>query len=118
MKRPEQELQIAGVRFLNVALPPTWRVVHMPNGGLRSPIEAGIFNAMGLRAGYPDLSLIGPGRLVVAEAKAGKGKLRTEQEEWRDWFRSIGVPWFLFRTHDELVAGCVDAGVPLRVRAQ
>lgn len=119
-KRPEQTLQIEAVKFLHLALPPTWRLVHVPNGvaagGKAAKVANSIRKAMGVRSGFPDLGLLGPGRYVVAEAKAGKGRLRPEQAEWRDWFLSIGVPWFVFRNHDELVAGCLDAGVPLRVR--
>lgn len=117
IRRPEQELHKDAVTFLNAALPPTWRVIHVPNGGQRSPVEAAIMKGMGVRSGFPDLGIIGPGRFVVGEAKAGRGKLSDDQAEWRDWFQSIGVPWFLFRSHEELVAGCLDAGVPLRVRA-
>lgn len=120
-RQPEQALHIAAVKFLTIALPPTWRVVHVANGvagGDHSALVANQFRkAMGVRAGFPDLEMIGPGRFVVAEAKADKGRLSPEQAEWRDWFQSIGVPWFVFRSHDELVAGCLDAGVPLRVRA-
>jgi hypothetical protein len=121
MRRPEQDLHKASVKFLNAALPPTWRVVHVPNGGWRSGPEAAILKSMGVWPGFPDLQLIGPGRLVVAEAKAPKEQggrgLTDDQDEWRRFFQSIGWPWFLFRTHEELVAGCIDAGVPLRVRA-
>lgn len=118
---PEQTLQIQAVKFLHLALPRDWRVVHVANGvaagGQQARIANAIRKAMGVRDGFPDLSIFGPGRYVVAEAKAGKGRLSTAQAEWRDWFMSIGVPWFVFRDHDELVAGCIDAGVPLRVRA-
>ncbi len=116
-KRPEQVLQISAIEFLRVALPPSWRVFHVPNGGARSPIEAAILKAMGVWPGVGDLAFIGPGgRFVGAEAKAGRNGLTEDQSEWRDWCLGNGVPWFLFRTIDELVAGCADAGIPLRVR--
>lgn len=117
-KRPEQVLQIAAIEFLHVALPPSWRVFHVPNGGARSPIEAAILKAMGVHPGVGDLAFIGPGgRFVGAEAKAGRNGLTDDQTEWRDWCVANQVPWFLFRSIDELVSGCLDAGVPLRVRA-
>jgi hypothetical protein len=119
---PEADLQIAGIQLLEAALPPSWRVFHVPNAGKRGKAEAGQMAAMGLRAGFPDLGIIGPpadgsrfARLVVAEAKAGRGQLTEAQEEWRDWFLSIGIAWFVFRSIEDLVAGLVDAGVPLRL---
>lgn len=119
--RPEQKLQIAAVNYLNASLPKDWRVVHVPNGvaaqGKKAKIANSIRKAMGVRAGFTDLIILGPpNRFVVAEAKFGRGELSDDQEEWRDWFLSIGAPWFVFRTIEELVAGCVDAGVPLRGR--
>lgn len=116
IKRPEQELHKAAIKFLDRSLPPSWRVIHAGNGGIRSPIEAAIMVGLGVRKGFPDLLMLGPGRFVVGEAKASNGKLSRDQEEWRDWFISIGAPWFVFRSIDELIAGCVDAGVPLRGR--
>lgn len=117
---PEQDLQIAGIKFLNVALPSDWRVVHVANGVAGNDNSAKTANAirkaMGVRAGFPDLILLGPSRFVVAEAKSAKGRLMPEQKDWRDWFLSIGAPWFVFRTLDELADGCLDAGIPLKGR--
>jgi len=116
-KRPEQSLQIAAIVFLDAALPREWRVMHAANGGHRSGAEAGIFKAMGVRPGYPDLAFVGKfGRIVLAEAKADRGRLTPKQEEWRDWCLQWSIPWFLFRSIDELIAGCTDAGIPLRTR--
>ena len=118
-KRPEQDLHKACVQLLNAALLPFWRVVHVPNGGQRSPIEAAIMSSMGVRKGFPDLILLGPNRFVVIELKAPGGRgLTAEQAEWRDWFQHIGAMWFLVRSTEELEAACQDAGIPLRVRAQ
>ena len=122
-RTPEQDFQKDCVRFLNAALPPSWRVVHVPNGGTtgghKAKIVGGIRKAMGVREGFPDLMLVGPGRSVAIELKAAgrRGKvLSTAQEEWRDWFASVGLPWFLARSIEDVIAACQDAGVPLRVR--
>lgn len=115
--RPEQSLQIAAITFLDAALPREWRVMHAANGGYRSGAEAGIFKAMGVRPGFPDLTFVGQfGRIALAECKADRGRLTATQEEWRDWCLERCVPWFVFRSIDELIAGCTDAGIPLRVR--
>lgn len=122
-RTPEQDFQKDCVKFLNAALPPSWRVVHIPNGGTtgghKAKIVGGIRKAMGVREGFPDLMLVGPGRSVAIELKAAgrRGKvLSTAQEEWRDWFASVGLPWFLARSVEDVIAACHDAGVPLRVR--
>lgn len=122
-RTPEQDFQKDCVKFLNAALLPYWRVVHVPNGGTtgghKAKIIGGIRKAMGVREGFPDLMLVGPGRFVAIELKAEgrRGKvLSTAQEEWRDWFQYVGLPWFLARSIDDVIAACQDAGVPLRVR--
>jgi hypothetical protein len=122
-KRPEQDLQKAAVKLLDAALPPYWRVVHVPNGGWRSPIEAAILKGMGVRDGFPDLLLMGrghkAGRFVVIElkAKGRRGQLSEAQEEWRDWFFAIGAEWYFAESIDQVMAACEDAGIQLRVRA-
>lgn len=35
------------------------------------------------------------GRALEIECKAARGKLRPEQEAWRDWCRAWGVRWML-----------------------
>lgn len=106
--RPEQELQIAIVELCDQllfprqvyekcrALMPPAKVGdhlhHTPNGGGRSKAEAGIFKAMGVRRGYPDLTLdiimhdVDPYRRVPVvyggwrcELKADNGKLSPDQ---------------------------------------
>lgn len=73
MRRLEQELQIACIEWADQAifpdyvsesarwlLPPTKMgefIHHTPNGGGRTRAEGGIFKAMGVRAGYPDISM-------------------------------------------------------------
>ncbi len=73
MNRAEQALQIACVEWADRAAFPefVWQssrwlappvkigefLHHVPNGGARTPAEGGIFKAMGVRAGYPDLAL-------------------------------------------------------------
>lgn len=71
MRRPEQALHINLVSTLRLLLPEPWLVVHVPNGGGRSKAEAGIFKAMGVLAGFPDLLVIGPhvAPTIVPEAE-------------------------------------------------
>lgn len=49
--------------------------------------------------GAPDLLVVMPeGRVLFLELKAGKGKLRPTQEDWRDRLTSNGHPWAVCST--------------------
>ena len=52
--------------------------------------------------GFPDLVLARDGWLYFAELKSAKGKLRTEQESWRDALAEVGggVFWVVWRPSD------------------
>ncbi len=113
--RPEQWLQIACIEWAARAIFPEFIVSqepvlrspvkigeflhHTPNGGGRSKAESGIFKAMGVRAGYPDLSLdlamfscaedrYYPG--WRCELKTGTEQLRENQCTWRDRLQLAG----------------------------
>lgn len=119
LKRPEQEMQILQVEFLEWALVAPWRFLHIPNGGYRTRAEAAVMKAMGQKEGAADILFLGPTwPFVWIENKSEKGRLSDAQTEWRDWCRSICAPWFLCRSLEDMIAACADAGVPLRVRAQ
>jgi hypothetical protein len=51
-------------------------------------------------AGWPDLVLAKPPKLIFAELKSQKGKLRPEQERWRDALIACGQEWHLWRPSD------------------
>jgi hypothetical protein len=53
--------------------------------------------------GFPDLLLIRPPRLIVAELKTEKGRLSAFQEAWLDKFRAIdGVETYIWKPTDWL----------------
>lgn len=119
LKRPEQELQIAQVAFLEWALIAPWRFLHIPNGGFRTAAEAGVMKAMGQKPGAADLLILGPRwPFVWIENKSKEGRLSEDQKDWREWCHQIGAAWFLCRSLDDLINACADAGIPLRARAQ
>jgi hypothetical protein len=69
------------------------RLYHIPNGGYRSPVEAGILKSMGVRAGVPDLLLpVGCGTYnsLYIEMKRPGGKLSENQEDWIAFLRFEG----------------------------
>jgi len=56
----------------------TWRSIHSP-------------------AGYPDLCLAKPGRLIYAELKSEKGKVSDKQREWLDTLKAAGAEAYVWR---------------------
>jgi hypothetical protein len=103
-----------------------YRVAHfrpaMTAHGYRTPVAAD-------GKGWPDLSLARPGRFLVVELKSDTGRLRAEQLEWLEVFRSAGVDAHVWRpvdwtsglvervlrdvgpSPDRLVSGCSPAGL-------
>ncbi len=64
----------------------TWRSIHSP-------------------AGFPDVVMVRPPRLIFAELKSEKGELTNEQEEWATELQaiadhSLGVMYFIWKPTD------------------
>jgi hypothetical protein len=102
--RPEDAVQRGCAQILDGL----WRAgrlrwAHVPNGGKRSPIEAGIFSTLGVKPGVPDIFIALPGgRVIWVEVKAADGRLSPAQVEWRDALRMMGHDWHLLRHPIEL----------------
>jgi hypothetical protein len=81
--RPEQDLQIQCVKWFRYQYP-NEILIHIPNGGKRSKVEAVRFKEMGVMSGFPDLALFkksgGYGALFI-EMKAKKGNTSDNQDE-------------------------------------
>ncbi len=63
---------------------------HTPNGGRRSPVEAAIFNGLGVRAGVSDLILLHDGRAFALELKTERGRPTAAQMNFISEFRAAG----------------------------
>jgi hypothetical protein len=63
---------------------------HVPNGGRRSPVEAAIFNGLGVRAGVSDLILLREGRAFALELKNERGRPTAAQMQFISEFRAAG----------------------------
>lgn len=101
VRRQEEQLQRAVVELLtlyeNRGL---LTYCHVPNGGYRTPAQAGAFRAMGVRSGVPDLIIWTPeGHSFAVELKAGKGTPSDAQILWKSTLESLGhrvyVAWSL-----------------------
>jgi len=82
-----------------------WRVAHFRPArtahGWRTPVA-------GDGAGFPDLVLVGHGRVLFRELKAGRGRLRPEQEAWLSALRSSGADAEVW-TEADWIRGAVEA---------
>ena len=88
--QPEQDLQRAVVRHLEARGATSLVYFHVPNGGLRSRVEAAIFKGLGVRAGVPDIILFASGQFYALELKAPGKKPTKAQLEFLQAFRLAG----------------------------
>lgn len=114
MRRPEQELQISLVSAPRYLLTPKTAMFHVPNGGFRSAAEAGIFHAMGVVAGVPDLVFVHDGRAFGLELKAEDGRLTEAQRNAHVRLRDAGMRIETVRGFDEALERLREFGIPLR----
>lgn len=108
MKRPEQELQKATATLLDTVLPGDAVWFHSPNGGRRSKAEAGIFKAMGVKAGVPDIVIVWNRQVYMIELKGPKGSLSDAQKALHPRLRDAGAFVQVAASLDE-VQGYLDA---------
>lgn len=112
----ETPLQIAAASYLDLALPEPLRALHIPNGELRHPAVAGKLKAMGVKEGAADLLILGFHPFIWIELKSAKGRLTQAQKDWRDWCRSIGAPWFLCRSLEDIAEALESLQIRLKVK--
>lgn len=128
-RNPEGQLQRQVVSYLRLILPDPWLVLHVPNGGGRSKAEAGIFKALGVLAGFPDLLIIGPQFVGAIELKAPPAQLKTggvstvaprlsdAQASVIERLGACGVPTLICRSLHDVTTGLTGLGVPLHGRS-
>ena len=96
-RRPEDDAQRAVMEWLRYQHPEVYRyTIHVPNGGARSKAEAGIFKALGVKAGFPDLICLEPrgpyiGLAVERKAEGARpSSVRPDQVAWLELLREVG----------------------------
>lgn len=116
MRRPEQQLQIAVAAYLRVALkPPTiWTAIGHGGGG---KVRGAILKAMGVQAGWPDILVISPDRIIVAiELKSKRGKQSPEQHATAIALRLCRADYFLCKSINDVELALTCCNVPLHAR--
>ena len=87
---PENVLQKAIAKLLEVAAPRKVMWFHVPNGEKREAVTAALLKGMGVKPGVPDLLLYdtSTGHLYAIEVKAKDGYLSESQKAWMEHFTS------------------------------
>ena len=111
MSRPEQRIQQAVVEHLRLRGAPDLVYLHVPNGGLRSPIEAAIMKGMGVRKGASDLLIWQGGRSYAIELKAPGGKTTDSQLRFLQDLRKAGAQTAICIGLDEALAKLEEWGL-------
>lgn len=90
----ESELQAAVIELAHLL---KYRVAHfrpaLTSKGWRTAVSAD-------GAGYPDLTLVKPGRLIFAELKSRRGALSAEQAMWLEALREAGCEVHVWKPRD------------------
>ena len=107
MRGVEDRLQIGCVRWFSLAYGDYARLLHhSPNGGHRNVMEAAKFKQMGVRAGYPDLTLLVPRKgfhALFIEMKTPKGKQSEHQREYQKELEEQGYKYIICRSVEEFI---------------
>ncbi len=116
---PEADLQRAVVHALRFALPRGTVIHHSANEvaepGSRGAKRQAILVGMGVHPGFADLMVISSGRVLFLELKSPKGRLRVEQEAFRDAVLAQGFGWALVRSLDDALTALSDHGFTTRI---
>ena len=90
----EDAIQMALLEWLRLYDRRAWELtVHTPNGGARSAVTGARLKALGVRRGFPDLTLWLPRggfHGLAVELKAGRNKMTPEQADWLAHMNSAG----------------------------
>lgn len=113
-KRNEELLQRAVSQFLDRALPQNAVWWHTPNGGARTAAEAGIFKALGVKPGIPDIFILYCGTLHGLELKAPPRKPTPLQIGMGALLVDAGAKWAWADNIEDVEAQLRAWGFPLR----
>jgi hypothetical protein len=115
----EHQIHASILKYLRAVLPHGWLVMHVPNGGSRNPIEGARMKALGVVAGWPDISIYGGGhnsggQAFFMEVKSAKGRLSNCQHQIIDRLKDMGFPVAVVRSIDDAQRLVAEWGLPSR----
>jgi hypothetical protein len=113
--RPEQAIQKSVVAYLRRVLPHGWLVVGVSNNP-RSAITGAVEKAMGMVAGYPDITVLGvlddQSFAGFIECKSASGRLSPAQVDVHDRLCDMGFPVAIVRSIEDTRAAIRAWGLP------
>lgn len=114
MRRDEEQLQRAVCDLLAIyEAKHLLAYCHVPSGGYRTPAEAGILKAMGVKRGIPDLLIWTPNAHSFGiELKGPKGRESDAQILFRSTLESLGHRVYVCWSLDEVEAALRLERVP------
>lgn len=113
----EADIQTAIVIAIRRACPSVY-VAAIPNGGSRHKLEAINMKRQGVRAGVPDLLIIGPtGTHGWLEVKKPGGSMRPDQVAFARMCEERGIPHAVVRCVDDALDALRSWGAEVKVRA-
>lgn len=113
-RHPESDLQISIVEWLQLVLAPG-TIVHGSLNEEPSALRRMLNAAMGARAGFSDLLIVGRGQLLFMELKTAKGRQEPSQVEFQRDVEALGWPYVIVRSVDEAITAVMAAGFPHRI---
>jgi hypothetical protein len=100
-RTPEKDFQDSVIQWARMF---GWRCFYIPDWMYRLAIASMLRSRRKDRdwpdKGFPDLVLLKPGRLIVAELKAPKGRIEPDQKEWHALFDTVGIPVHIWKPDD------------------
>lgn len=113
----EDRIHTSIVRYMRSVLPHGWDVWHIPNNP-RSAVAGARLKAMGMKAGAPDIMILGvvdeAPWIGFAEVKGPKGRLSSEQVKVHDRLKDKGIPVVVLRSIDDARDFIAANGLPSR----
>lgn len=107
----ESSIQRAVIAAWRANPAPNTLLVHVPNGGYRSPIEAKIMKGQGVTPGVPDLMYFSAyGNVRFLELKSAKGRLSPAQIDMHASLAAMGHEVRVAHSVDEALAILQDWG--------
>lgn len=101
MNRAEEQIQRSVFQHIRARGMPGVFAFHPANGGRRTKAEGGIFKALGVVAGTPDVIAIYEGAVHALELKALRGRLTPAQKAAMDALEVAGARVAVAYTLDE-----------------